>query len=323
VKAIVQYAYGSPDALNFEDVDEPVPQDNEVLVRVHASSVNPYDWHLMRGKPYLVRAQIGLLRPKHAIPGADMAGRIEEVGKGVTEFRTGDEVFGDIGAGAFAEYVCVRSDRLALKPSIVSFEQAAAVPLAGLTALQGLRDKGRLQSGDKMLVNGASGGVGTSAVQIAKSFGAHVTAVTSTKNVDLVMSIGADDVVDYTKENFTAGAQRYDVILDTIGNHALSQVKRAMESDGTFVAVGKSDMGNWVGPLSFLVSLVITSGVGSHKMVPVLAKANQADLQVLAGLLEVGKITPVIDRQYVLADVSEAIRYLELGHASGKVVITV
>ncbi len=265
MKAIVQHAYGSPDALKLEDHAVPVPRDDEVLIRVRASSVNPYDWHLMRGKPYLARTQVGLLKPKNSIPGADMAGHIEGVGKDVTEFRPGDEVFSDISAGAFAEYVCVRSDRLALKPSNVSFEQAAAVPLAGITALQGLRDKGDVQSGHNVLVNGASGGVGTFAVQIAKSFGAHVTAVTSKKNADLVTSIGADHVVDYTKEDFTLGSQRYDVIFDSIGNHPLSHVKRAMEPDGTFVAIGKSEMGDWIGPLSFLVSLVATSSIGETR----------------------------------------------------------
>lgn len=323
MKAIVQDAYGSPDALKLENVDEPIPQDDEVLVRVHASSVNPYDWHLMRGKPYLARTQVGLLRPKHPIPGADMAGRVEGVGKDVTEFRPGDEVFSEAGSGAFAEFVCVRTDRLAVKPSNVSFELAAAVPMAGLTALQGLRDKGQVQSEDRVLVNGASGGVGTLAVQIAKSFGAHVTAVTSTTNVDLVRSIGADDVVDYTKEDFTQGAQRFDVILDTIGNHRLSHVKRALAPDGIFVAVGKSDMGDWIGPLAFLGSLFVSSILGKHKMVPLLAKVNQEDLEALAGLLESGAIAPVIDRQYELANVADAIRYIEEGHAKGKVVISV
>lgn len=323
MKAVVQHAYGSPDTLKFEDVAEPIPRDDEVLIRVHASSVNPYDWHLMRGKPYLARTQVGLLKPKDSIPGADVAGRIESVGKDVTAFRPGDEVFGDISAGAFAEYVCVRPDRLTHKPANVSFEHAAAVPLAGITALQGLRDKGHVQSGDKVLVNGASGGVGTFAIQIAKSFGTHVTAVTSKKNADLVTSIGADDVVDYTKEDFTGGVQRYDVILDTIGNHPLSRVKRAMEPDGTFVAIGKSEMGDWIGPLSFLASLIATSSIGRHKMVPLLAKVKQADLEVLAGMLESGQITPVVDRQYELADVADAIRYIEEGHARGKVTITV
>lgn len=323
MKAIVQDAYGSPNALKLENVDEPIPQDDEVLVRVHASSVNPYDWHLMRGKPYLARTQVGLLRPKHPIPGADMAGRVEGVGKDVTEFRPGDEVFSEAGSGAFAEFVCVRTDRLALKPSNVSFELAAAVPMAGLTALQGLRDKGQLRSGDTVLVNGASGGVGTFAVQIAKSLGARVTAVTSTKNVDLVMSIGADDVVDYTKEDFTTGAHQYDVILDIIGNHPLSHAKRALARDGTFVAVGKNDMGDWLGPLSLLASLFLTSAVGRHKMVPLLAKVKQEDLEALAGLLESGEIAPVIDRQYELANVADAIRYIEEGHARGKVVISV
>jgi len=321
MKAIVQYEYGSPDILRLEDVEKPIPDDDEVLVRVQASSVNPYDWHVMRGTPYLVRMQFGLRKPKEPIQGADMAGRVEAVGKDVTEFQPGDEVFSET-RRSFAEYVCVRQDRLALKPANVSFEQAAAVPLAGLTALQGLRDKGQVQQGDRVLVNGASGGVGTFAVQIAKSLGAHVTGVTSTKNVDMVLSIGADEVVDYTREDFTQGADRYDVIFDTIGNHNPSDNRRVMATEGVYVAVGKSKMGNWIGPLSMLLGVLVVSLVGKQKMVPLLAKTNRDDLETLSRLVEGGHVTPVIDRTYELADVAKAIRYLEKGRASGKVVIT-
>jgi len=322
MKAIVQYKFGSPDVLKLEDVEKPTPGDDEVLVRVLASSVNPYDWHVMRGKPYLARAQVGLFKPKDTIQGADMAGQVEAVGADVTEFQPGDEVFSET-RRSFAEYVCVRQDRLARKPANVSFEQAAAVPLAGLTALQGLRDKGRVRPGDTVLVNGASGGVGTFAVQIAKSLGAHVTGVTSTKNVDLVLSIGADGAVDYTQEDFTRTTDRYNVILDTIGNHTLSDNRRVMASDATYVAVGKSEMGNWVGPLSMLLGVLLASVVGKQRMVPLLAKVTKEDLEVLSGLLEDGHVAPVIDRQYELAQVPDAIRYLEEGHARGKVVISV
>ncbi|GMQ97804.1 MAG: NAD(P)-dependent alcohol dehydrogenase [Acidimicrobiia bacterium] len=321
MKAIVQHEYGSPDVLRLEDVEKPVPDDDEVLVRVRATSVNPYDWHVMRGTPHLVRMQFGLRRPKESIQGADMAGRVEAVGKEVTEFQPGDEVFSET-RRSFAEYVCVREDRLARKPANVSFEQAAAVPLAGLTALQGLRDKGQVQQGDRVLVNGASGGVGTFAVQIAKSLGAHVTGVTSTKNVDMVLAIGADEVVDYTREDFTQSTDRYEVIFDTIGNHSPSANRRVMVPEGRYVAVGKSEMGDWVGPLSMLFGVLLASIVGKQKMVPLLAKADKGDLELLSGLVEDGHVTPVIDRHYELADVAEAIRYLEQGHASGKVVIT-
>jgi len=322
VKAIVQYEYGSPDVLKLEDVEKPVPQDDEVLVRVHASSVNPADWHIMRGVPYLVRAQFGLHRPKDAIQGADMAGTVDAVGSDVTGFVPGHEVFAET-RRSFAEYVCVRQDRLALKPVNVSFEQAAAVPLAGLTALQGLRDKGQVQPGDNVLVNGASGGVGTFAVQIAKSLGAQVTGVTSTRNVDMVLSIGADEVVDYTRADFTKSADRYNVILDTIGNHSMSDNRRVLVSDGTYVAVGKGEMGDWIGPLSMLFGVLFASVVGKQKMVPLLAKASKEDLEVLCGLVEDGQLTPVIDRQYELGEVPDAIRYLEEGHARGKVVISI
>jgi len=322
MKAIVQYEYGSPDVLKLEDVEKPIPDADEVLVRVRASSVNPYDWHIMRGTPYLVHMQMGLFKPKVTIQGADMAGEIVAIGTDVTDFEPGDEVFAET-RRSFAEYVCVRQDRLAQKPANVSFEEAAAVPLAGLTALQGLRDKGHVRPGDRVLVNGASGGVGTFAVQIAKSLGAHVTGVTSTKNVDMVRSIGADEVVDYTREDFTQSGDRYNVIFDTIGNHTLSDTRRVMASDGKYVAVGKSEMGDWVGPLSMLFGVLIASIARKQKMVPLLAKTSKDDLEILSRLVEDGHVTPVIDRHYELAEVAEAIRYLEQGHASGKVVITV
>jgi len=322
MKAIVQYEFGSPDVLRLEDVERPIPQDDEVLVRVRASSVNPADWHMMRGTPYLARIQAGLFKPKDTIQGADMAGEVEAVGNDVTEFHPGDEVFAET-RRSFAEYVCVREDRLVGKPTNVSFEEAAAVPLAGLTALQGLRDKGKVQPGDRVLINGASGGVGTLAVQIAKWLGAHVTGVTSARNVDMVLSIGADEVVDYTREDFTRGADRYDVIFDTIGNHSPADIRKVMTSDATYVAVGKDEMGDWIGPLSMLFGVLFASVVGKQKMVPLLAKVTKEDLEVLSGLVEDGHVKPVIDRKYELANVADAIRYLEEGHARGKVVITV
>jgi NADPH:quinone reductase-like Zn-dependent oxidoreductase len=320
MKAIVYTHYGSPDVLHLEEVEKPTPKDHEVLVKIHAASANAADWHILRADPFLVRLACGLLRPKYQILGADIAGRVEAVGRNVTQFQPGDEVFGDLsggGFGGFAEYVCASEHALALKPVNMSFKEAAAVPLASVTALQGLRDKGQIQSGHKVLINGASGGVGTFAVQIAKSFGADVTGVCSTSKVDMVRSIGADQVIDYTQEDFTKNGQRYDLILAANGNHPISAYKRALSPAGTYVMTGGSNaqlfQAMLLGPMMSLA--------GRKKMGNVLMKPNKADLVVMKDLLEAGKVIPVIDRTYPLSEVPEAIRYLEEGHARGKVVI--
>ncbi len=322
MKAIVCTKYGSPDVLNLEEVEKPAPKDNEVLVKVHAASANAADWHILRADPFLVRLAVGLLKPKYKILGADIAGRVEAVGRNVTQFQPGDEVFGDLsgcGFGGFAEYVCASEDAVALKPVNLPFEKAAAAPLAAVTALQGLRDKGQIQPGQKVLINGASGGVGTFAVQIAKSFGAEVTGVCSTSKVAMVRSIGADQVIDYTQEDFTKNGQRYDLILAANGHHRISAYKRALSPEGTYVMTGGSNtqlfQAMLLGP--------VMSMVGNKKMGNLLMKPNKADLDFMKELLEAGKITPIIDRTYPLSGVPEAIRYLEEGHAKGKVVISV
>jgi NADPH:quinone reductase-like Zn-dependent oxidoreductase len=323
MKAVVHARYGPPDVLQLKEVERPAPKDNEVLVKVRAASVNAADWHLMRGKPFLMRLMgFGLLEPKSKILGADMAGRVEAVGKGVKQFQRADQVFGDLamcGFGAFAEYVSVPESALALKPNNISFEDAAASPMAGVVALQGLRDKGRIQSGQKVLINGASGGVGTFAVQIAKAFGAEVTGVCSTRNVDKLRSIGADKVIDYTQEDFTKNGQHYDLILAANGYHSISDYKRALTPNGTYVMTGGSSAQMFqsmlLGPLNSLG--------GKKKMGNMMAKPNQKDLDAVKELLEAGKIVPVIDRRYPLSETAEAIRYLEQGHAQGKVVIAV
>jgi NADPH:quinone reductase-like Zn-dependent oxidoreductase len=324
MKALVYERYGPPDVLELREVDKPVVGDDEVLVRVHATSVNPVDWHTMTGTPYLVRLESGLRKPKREVLGVDFAGTVEAVGRNVQRFQPGDEVFG-ARDGAFAEYVCVREDRaVALKPANVTFEQAAAVPVAALSALQGLRDKGQIQQGQKVLINGGSGGVGTFAVQIAKSFGAEVTGVCSTRNVDTVRSIGADHVIDYTQEDFTQGGHRYDLILDIAGNRSWSDYRRVLDEKATVVVVGGPKKGRWIGPLSQVVKLRLSSLGGSRRVVaPFLAKVNKEDLVVLQELLEAGTVTPVIDRQYELSELREALRYLGEGHAQGKVVVTV
>ena len=321
MKAIVYRCYGPPDVLKLEDIEKPIPADNEVLVAVHAASVNPLDWHYMRGTPYIVRTDSGLGAPENPRLGVDFAGTVEAVGKNVKRFRPGDEVFGGR-TGAFAEYVRVREDRaLVLKPANVTFEQAAAVPVAAITALQALRDKGRIQPGQKVLINGASGGVGTFAVQIAKSFGAEVTGVCSTRNVQMVRSLGADHVIDYTQEDFTKSAQRYDLILDNVGNHSLLEYRRVLNPRGIFVIVGGPDEGRWIGPMTSPIKASLLSPFVSQKFVMILAELNKEDLTVLRDLMQAGKVTPVIDRRYKLSEVPEAIAYLEEGHARGKVVI--
>ncbi len=321
MKAVVRHEYGPPDVLRIEDVEKPAPADDEVLVRVRAASLNPLDWHYMRGAPYIVRAMTGLRRPKVARLGADLAGRVEAVSRSVTRFRPGDEVYG-MGRSAFAEYACAPESRLAPKPSRLTFDQAAAVPVAGCTALQALREKGRLQGGQTVLVNGAAGGVGTFAVQIAKSFGADVTGVCSTRNVDMVRSLGADDVVDYTREDFTAGERRYDLIVDCMGNHPFSALRRVLSPTGIYVVVGGSDSG-WLGGLVLDLLRTARSRFVSQKFIMMLARVDGPSLAALTELIEAKKVVPVIDRRFALDEVAEGIRYLEEGHARGKVVVTV
>jgi NADPH:quinone reductase-like Zn-dependent oxidoreductase len=323
MKAMVYHTYGSPDVLKLEEVEKPVPQDDEVLVQVHATAVNAGDWHLLRAKPFLMRFMgFGLLKPKHTILGSDIAGRVEAVGRNVTQFQSGDEVFGNTakdGFGGFAEYVAVPETALVLKPTNLSFEEAAAVPQAALVALQGLRDKGHIQSGQKVLIYGASGGVGTFAVQLAKAFGTEVTAVCSTRNVDMVRSIGADHVIDYMQEDFTRNEQRYDLILAVNGYHSIAAYKRALHPEGVYVMTGGSNAQMFQ---AMLLGPVI-SRTGRQKMGNSAHKPNKKDLIVMKELIEAGKVTPVIDRRYPLGETAEAIRYLEAGHAQGKVVITV
>ncbi len=320
MKAIVYRCYGSPDVLEFEDVEKPTPADDEVLVRVHAASVNPLDWHYMRGTPYFLRLMSGLGAPEDSRMGVDFAGTVDAVGKNVTRFEQGDKVFGGR-SGAFAEYVIVPEDRaLVLKPSNVTFEQAASAPIAAITALQALRDKGQLKPGQKVLINGASGGVGTFAVQIAKSFGAEVTGVCSTRNVEMVLSIGADHVVDYTQEDYTESGKQYDLIIDMVGNHSLSANRRALKPDGTFIIIGGAK-GNWLGPMMSPIKALMLSPFVDQEFVMLLAKLDKDDLTIIGDLMQAGKVTAVIDRRYRLRDVPAAIRYSEEGHARGKIII--
>jgi len=319
VKAIIRQKYGSPDVLELTEVETPAPKDNEVLVEIHAASANPLDWHYMRGAPFLARLGEGLRKPRDTRLGVDIAGRVEAVGNNVTQFQPGDEVFG-VCAGGFAEYASARENKLALKPANISFEEAAAVPVAAITALQGLRDKGKIQPGQKVLVNGASGGVGTFAVQIAKSFGSEVTGVCSTRNLDMVRSIGADHVIDYTQEDFTKNGQRYDLIYDAVGNRSVSAYKRALRPQGTCAIAGFTTL-----PRLFehMVLGPLLSMTGNKKVgLMGTAKVNQKDLVFVKELLEARKLIPVIDRRYPLGETAEAIRYLEERHARGKVVIT-
>ncbi len=320
MKAIVYHGYGSPDVLRCEDVATPVPGDDEVLIRVRAASVNPLDWHFLRGTPYIGRVQFGLRKPKSTRLGADVAGQVETVGKNVTGLKVGDEVFGAC-RGAFAESVCVSESDVVLKPEALTFEQAASVPIAGLTALQALRDKGRLQPGQTVLINGAGGGVGTFAVQIAKSLGADVTGVCGPRNVERVRSIGADWVIDYTREDFTQSGQHYDLILDCVGNHSLSACRRALNPRGIYIIIGAPN-GRWISPLPRVLQALVLSRLGSQSLTPFLARRNQKDLILLRDLMAAGKVTPVIDRCYKLEEVPDAIRYLAEGHARGKVIVS-
>jgi NADPH:quinone reductase-like Zn-dependent oxidoreductase len=324
MKAVVQDSYGSPDVLEVREIDKPVPEDNQVLVRVRAAGVDPGVWHLMTGLPYLVRIMgYGLRKPKVGIRGQDVAGRVEAVGTNVTGFHPGEEVFG-ICEGSFAEYVCARADKLAPKPANLTFEQAAAVPISALTALQALRDRGKVQPGQTVLIIGAAGGVGSFAVQLAKAFGAEVTGVCSTTKVDLVRSIGADEVIDYTREDFADGARRYDLIVDTAGRRSLSQLRRALAPRGTLVIVGGEGGGRWLGGFDRLILRApILSLLVRQRLRPLVSKERREDLVVLKELIEAGKVTPVIDRTYPLGEAPEAIRYLEAGHARGKIVIAV
>ncbi len=321
MRAIVYDTYGPPDVLRCAEVERPTPADGQVLVRVRAASVNPLDWHFMRGSPRMVRLMTGLTRPKVHRLGVDVAGVVEAVGRSVTGFKAGDEVFGAC-RGSFAEYACAAESALARKPGGVTFEQAAAAPVAAFTALQGLRDRGRIQPGQQVLINGASGGVGTLAVQIARTFGAEVTGVCSAANVEMVRSLGAGHVIDYTREDFTRGGLRYDLILDMVTNHSLADCRRVLKRGGTYLMVGGGDAG-----LFDLVTVAIQAAAISwfsrQKVGLMLARFNRRDLETIATLMESGQVTPVIDRRYALADVPAAIRYLEAGHARGKVVIVV
>ncbi|MFD8636722.1 NAD(P)-dependent alcohol dehydrogenase [Streptomyces sp. NPDC059533] len=323
MKAIVQERYGSSDVLEFKEVDRPAPRDGEVLVRVRAASVNARDWHVMRGDPYVARLAFGLTGPRQRIQGTDFAGVVEAVGEAVTGLRPGDEVYGEAD-GAFAEYVCARQDVVGAKPAGLTFEQAAAVPLAGNTALMGLRDLGRLQPGQHVLVNGASGGVGTFAVQIAKALGAEVTGVCSTRNVDLVRSLGADHVVDYKREDFTRTGLRYDLVLDLVGNRTLADLRRASTPTGALVLSGGgvSEGGSLFGPMSLIIRGNLMSRFGRARIHVLTAKQSADNLAALRELVERGAVTPAVDRTYPLSEGAEAVRYLEMEHASAKVVIT-
>jgi NADPH:quinone reductase-like Zn-dependent oxidoreductase len=324
MKAIVSTEYGSPDVMQLKEIDRPAPQADEVLVKVHAAGANAADWHLLRGAPLFARLETGFPKPKHTILGADVAGRVEAVGRNVTRFQPGDEVFGDTfqcGWGGFAEYVRVHQERLAAKPPQLTFEEAAAVPLAAFTALQGLRDAGQIQAGQQVLINGASGGVGSFAVQMAKTFGAEVTAVSSTRNLDLVRSIGADHAIDYTQADFTRNGHRYDLILDAVGNHSVADYRRALRPQGRAVIVGYTTLArllehSLIGPRA---SRAGGQSIGLMGTV----RPNSQDLAVVRELLAAGQVVPVIDRRFPLSQTAEAIRYLETGRARGKVVITV
>ena len=323
MKAIVYTEYGTADMLQLKDVAKPTPKDDEVLVKVYAVSANSADIHLLKADPFLIRLSSGLLKPKNQILGSDIAGRVEAVGKNIKDFKPGDDVFGDISAegwGGFAEYVCVHEDSLVLKPANLSFEEAAAVPMAAVTALQGFHYAGPVQPGQKVLINGASGGVGTFAVQFAKAFGAEVTAVCSTRNLDVARSIGADHVIDYTKEDFAKNGKKYDLIFATNGNRSISDYRRALSPKGIYVQTG----GSMTQMTQAMIQGPLISRTSSQKMGNMgVAKPNKKDLLAIKELLESGKIKPAIDRCYPLNQAADAIRYLEQGHAQGKVVITV
>lgn len=316
MKAILFDRYGSPDVLRLQEVEKPSPKADEVLIKIHAASANPLDWHRMRAEPFLVRLSDGLLKPKNPRLGADIAGTVEAIGSSVTEFNVGDAVFGDVGAGGFAEYVCAKAEKLATKPANLSFEQAAAAPVVGFTALQGLRNTGKIQPGQRVLVNGASGGVGTFAVQMAKAFGAEVSAVCSTRNLELVRGLGADHVIDYTQSDFTRSGQRYDLIFDAIGNRSVADFRRVLTAQGIGAIAGFTTLGR-------LFQIIALGSWGGQKISIFTAQPNQRDLLTIREMLETGKVVPVIDRHYPLAETAEAIRYLETSRARGKVIVTI
>jgi NADPH:quinone reductase-like Zn-dependent oxidoreductase len=323
MRGIAYHCYGGPEVLQFEELAKPVPEDDQVLVKVHAAALNPLDWHYMRGEPYVMRLSSGIGAPDNTRIGVDFAGTVEAVGSKVTRFKPGDEVYGGRG-GALADYVVVREDRaIALKPSGISHEQAAAMPIAAVTALQGLRDQGRLQPGERVLINGASGGVGTFAVQIAKALGAEVTGVCSTRNVDLVRSLGADHIVDYTLDDFAQGSRQYDLILDNVGNRSLSELRRALTPNGRLVIVGGPSDNPWLGPLVQVIKASLLAPFVDQEMGMFMAELNPADLVVLSGLMQDGKLRSVIDRRFRMDQVPAAIEYLESGRARGKVVVTI
>ena len=321
MKAIVSRGYGSPDGLDFCEVDKPELGEDSVLLRVRAASVNPYDWHMMRGHPYFLRLGEGFRRPKQDVLGVDVAGVVEAVGASVTELGPGDEVFGGR-VRAFAEYVCGPEKHFVRKPAALSFEQAASIPVAGCTALQALRDHGELRSGQRVLINGAAGGVGTFAVQMAKALGGEVTGVCSTRNLELVRSLGADHVVDYTAEDFSRSGQRYDLVVDLVGNRSLQALRRALTPAGTLVIAGGGH-GRVVGPLALPIGAVLRNRFVKQRLVPFMTKMRKDDLAAIVELIEAGKVTPVVERSYPLGEAREAIRHVEKGHARGKVVITV
>ncbi|HUP49396.1 MAG TPA: NAD(P)-dependent alcohol dehydrogenase [Thermoanaerobaculia bacterium] len=321
MRAVVYCDYGSPGVLRVAAIEKPVPGDDQVLVRVHAAAVNPLDYHYMRGTPYIMRPESGLRRPKVTRLGVDFSGTVEAVGKNVRELAPGDAVFGGR-TGAFADYVVATERSLARKPANITFEQAAAVPIAAITALQAVRDEGKVQAGQRVLINGASGGVGTFAVQIAKSFGAHVTGVCSTRNVELVESLGADEVIDYTRQDYTKSSQRYDVVIDMVGNHSLRAHRPVLSPNGIYVIVG-GPKGRWIAPMDRILGAAVLSRLGDQDFVMIMAKIKRDDLNILRELIEKGKVTPVIDRRYDLSQVREAMAYLETGRARGKVILTV
>jgi NADPH:quinone reductase-like Zn-dependent oxidoreductase len=321
MKAVVCHSYGSPDVLRCEEVEKPVAGNNEVLIKVRAASVNPLDWHMKRGS-YFMRLMNGLRRPNDPRLGVDVAGQVEAIGRNVTRFKPGDEVFGSC-RGAFAEYACTSESVLVMKPENVTFEQAAAVPVAAYTALQGLRDKGKVQPGQKVLINGAAGGVGTLTVQIAKWFGADVTGVCSTRNIDMVRSIGADRVIDYTQEDFTKSEQHYDLIFDLVANHPVSACRRVLNPKGMYIGAGILGQRSAIGILTRLIKVVVMSRFVSQGLVLLMARRSKEDLIIMHELMKAGKVVPVIDKRYRLSEVSEAIRYLETGHVQGKLVVTI
>src|SRR5437588_4727545 len=320
MKAAIYTSYGPPEVVRVAEVEKPVPKDDEVLIKVRAASINPLDWRLMKGEPRVIRIMAKLLKMGGGRPGVDVAGEVEAVGPNVKQFKPGDAVFGGC-RGALAEYATTREKSIVTKPDSVTFEQAASVNVAGLTALQGLRDKGKIQPGSKILINGAAGGVGTFAVQLAKSFGRDVTGVCSTRNIDMVRSIGADEVINYTRHDFTTSNQRYDLILDCVGNHPFSECRRGLTANGRFVMIGAPHDMTVMGLLTPMIEALWSSLFGNRKAVPFISKPSQEDLILLGGLIVTGKLEPIIDRRYNLSEVSDAMRYVEEGHARGKVLI--